>query len=160
MWPSPRETSLHSKQQTTRPGKGHRKKEAGMRDATATVGQRGSLPGPGPATPWAMQTESQVGDSRLGTEALRLPGKPHSLAGASTPRLTPSLSSAITLPTALGPGAQHMAPLNGFWHQRGIYFLDEAAKIVLHLCSASTVQSEPTFSNGARERNSKWIQGG
>ena len=28
-----------------------------------------------------------------------------------------------------------MAPLNGFWHQRGIYFLDEAAKIVLHLCS-------------------------
>lgn len=36
---------------------------------------------------------------------------------------------------ATRPVAQHMAPLNGFWHQRGIYFLDKAAKIVLHLCS-------------------------
>lgn len=44
--------------------------------------------------------------------------------------LPPSVPQAAALPTVLGPGAQHMAPLNGFWHQRGIYFLDEAAKIV------------------------------
>lgn len=32
------------------------------------------------------------------------------------PMLPPSLPGARALPMVLGPGAQHMAPLYGFWH--------------------------------------------
>lgn len=71
----------------------------------------------------------------------------------------PALPRAAALPMVLGPRAQHMAPLSGFWHQRGIYFLDEAAKIVLHLCSRAWCSRSRHFLTGPGKSNSKWIQG-
>lgn len=72
----------------------------------------------------------------------------------------PTLPRAAALPMVLGPRAQHMAPLSGFWHRRGIYFLDEAAKIVLHLCSRAWYSRSRHFLTGLGKSNSKWIQGG
>lgn len=72
----------------------------------------------------------------------------------------PTLPRAAALPMVLGPRAQHMAPLSGFWHRRGIYFLDEAAKIVLHLCSRAWCSRSRHFLTGPGKSNSKWIQGG
>lgn len=76
------------------------------------------------------------------------------------PMLPASLPGATALPMVLGPGAQHMAPLYGFWHRRGIYFLDEAAKIVLHLCWRAWYSRSRHFLTGPGKSNSKWIQGG
>lgn len=81
--------------------------------------------------------------------------------GASHGLLASTVSvRAVTLPTAPGPVAQHMAPLNGFWHQRGIYFLDKAAKIILHLCSRAQCSWSRHFLMGPEKSYSKWIRGG
>lgn len=72
----------------------------------------------------------------------------------------PTLLRAAALPMVLGPRAQHMAPLSGFWHRRGIYFLDEAAKIVLHLCFRARCSRSRHFLTGPGKSDSKWTQGG